>query len=200
MAAIWHTDNPGKWYASLIPMDSRYVMVERPTTRRGARDAVRRAPRFTPRKRLTSLARHANALPKMLLVRTGRAADEKWFAIPYPGSRLRRDGGRVDTGLAHLADRDVISLDGPGADEWVFTTERLAHIEVYTGERGLHCPRCKLEVCEGESVVACPGCGTLHHQDDAIAKPCWTYAPGCALCARDTSLADSAYAWTPDEL
>ena len=136
----------------------------------------------------------------MLLVRVGNAAAERWFAIVYPGVDLRLNGARVVTGLAGLADRDVMSLNGRGSDEWVFTTERLPEVLVYSGDPGLHCPRCKLPLELGQRVVTCPSCRAQHHQDETIAKPCWSYAPNCSHCAQGTSLTDPAYSWTPDEL
>ena len=50
-----------------------------------------------------------------------------------------------------------------------------------------------------ESVVECPQCGRVFHQNDAAgdsnAKQCWTYRPQC-LCSHPTSL--SGDTWRPE--
>jgi len=191
VANIWHVEESGDLSVSAVPDDSRYVVVDR------SRSQL--APRFTPRKRISGKTQ-IQAPARLLLVRTGHGVDERWFVLPYAGTRLRRNGARVGAGLSQLLDRDVFCFGAADADVWTFTTERLPSVEIFTGGDGLHCPRCKLELQHGGKVVACPECRGLHHQDEAAGKPCWTYAPTCAQCNRETRLTDAAYSWTPHDL
>jgi len=107
------------------------------------------------------------------------------------------NGREVSTSMAALRDRDVIS-SAAKASEWIFTTERLPQVTHFEGSEGGYCFRCKRPVVTGQDVVICPNCLAPYHQLET--QPCWTYASFCANCNRSTELANTRYAWTPDEL
>ena len=191
MAGMWHEDETGDWIESVVPHHTRYVVAE--TTRAGL------ALRLTARKRINPTSRFLGAANMLFLVRTGMANAENWFVLPGPATQLRLNGSPVTTGMAHLADKDVLAFESNPA-EHIFTTERLAVVECYAGAASLFCPRCKLPLVPGQNFVACPSCRVIHHQDESIDKLCWTYADGCANCYRDTGLTNPTYSWTPNAL
>lgn len=126
------------------------------------------------------------------------ASRPQWFALPHPAVALRCNGSRVVTRMAALQDRDVLTIRD---FTWVFTTEVLARVEqLEQVSPGAFCPRCKLPIEVGHSCVRCPGCQTLHHQDESIDKLCWSYAMTCAICDAPTSLSNPSYTWTPNAL
>jgi hypothetical protein len=105
-------------------------------------------------------------------------------------------GGRpLTTGVAVLADRDEIRVEGVG--RMFFSTEVLASVEPFPGsERTLFCPRCTLELVTGEPAVRCPQCRVWHHQ--RMDRECWTHTEACAMCSRPTAL-DQGFRWIPEE-
>ena len=189
MACIWWVDKSGGWTSTAIPQDSRYVLLEGP--------ASGSAPKLKPRRRIRR-ASGARAQPSALLVRTGMARSERWFLVPYPGTRLDLNGGEILGGVSALRHKDVFGPAG-SCKEWVFTTERHAHVESYRSDTEAYCVRCKLALKDGQRVVVCPSCFAIHHQDASLDLPCWTYADTCAQCSRGTRM-NNAYAWTPDDL
>ena len=194
MAKIWHSidgeaEEPGGWDQIPVPDAERYVLVEIQSGSSRPRVAVRQRLRPASLKKTGSV--------QFLLVRTGTARTERWFAVLFPAVSMMVNGNAVCTGLTMLADKDVISF-ASGQPEWVFTTERNACVEFYQGEPGLHCPRCKLPLEPGQPMVVCPGCSAVHHQLEH--RSCWTYAPTCALCDRATPLEEATCSWTPNEL
>jgi hypothetical protein len=133
-----------------------------------------------------------------------RAADlsgaDIWLAMQSPAGPLRVNGVRVDTGLRVLAHRDELRL-AAGGQLIFYSTESLAQVVVYepeTAEAPAHCPRCRRAIEPGTLAVLCPGpgCRVWHCQADE--SPCWTFAPGCALCQHPTDL-DAELRWVPGD-
>lgn len=129
------------------------------------------------------------------LVRRVAGPQETWALLCPPSSDARVNGERVPLGLAILADRDELRITGHPVR--FFSTETLAHVEVFPEGAGGFCPRCKQEITSGSVVVRCPGCGLCHHASDEL--PCWTYAGTCAGCTQDTAM-DAGFTWTPENL
>ena len=82
-----------------------------------------------------------------------------------------------------------------GARAWL-STERLAAVEPMKDESGPRCPRCSKAVEAGAASVRCPTCGAAYHQDER--KPCFGYAPQCAICSGETDL-EGGYRFSPPE-
>ena len=190
MAGIWYfNEATTAWDREPVSDDSRYLLVDMLPRRM--------KPRIAARKRLPR--RGAGAPHRFLLVRTGTARSERWFAVLFAEAGLMVNGQAVPGGLINLHDRDLLRFPAVGR-EWVFTTTRSARIETFDGETGTFCPRCKLPLEAGQAIVVCPDCGTIHHQDEGSELPCWTYAAACGQCHRATGFDDAASGWTPDEL
>ena len=108
---------------------------------------------------------------------------------------VRVNGWALTTGLRVLADKDEIRI-GDRASLF-YSSESVAEIETFPGsDREIFCPRCTLVIQKGQSVVRCPCCQLIHHQDAELG--CWVYAPGCASCSHPTAL-DAGFRWAPDE-
>lgn len=126
----------------------------------------------------------------------GSGPEASWVLVAAPGAApgLQVNGQALALGLRVLRDRDELSADGAS---WFFSTETLPRIEPFPGPDGAACPRCKIAIDPGQSVVRCVGCRVVYHQSEE--RPCWLYGETCALCGRPTAL-DRGYAWTPAEL
>ena len=140
-----------------------------------------------PNARLES---NANAC---LLVRV--AGHEQWAALVDEGADVLHNGARIAAGLRILEHRDALALAGAAA--MFFTTEALAHVELFADAAPVPCPRCRSDVRQGDPMVRCPSCRVVHHE--VTDRNCWTYAPTCALCSQPTAL-DAGLRWTPEEL
>ena len=135
-------------------------------------------------------------LTRPTLVRTDCASGaSRWVLIVPRESTLLHNGHAVTSGIRALAHRDSLALDVRAPV--FFSTEQRAAVEPFSGGATLRCPRCCADLVPGESSVKCPGCGVVHHE--APERPCWSYAPTCAVCAHATAL-DAELTWTPAEL
>lgn len=136
-----------------------------------------------------------------LLVRANRVDGpaepdgETWVALAGDRARLRINGEPLALGIAVLRHRDELRLGGDAP--FYFSTERPAEVQVYPHDDAPRCPRCAQAIGRDEPCVRCPGCGVRHHQRED--RPCWTYAPSCALCDQPTEL-DAGLRWTPEVL
>ena len=134
--------------------------------------------------------------PPIAIVRVQGDGAPQWVLVASSGvrRRVRVNGAPLLLGIRVLEERDELVL---GAAASFFSTETLPVVASFTGAEPVTCSRCKTAIAPGERSVQCPGCRTQYHQHDA--RPCWLYAPACALCGRATAL-DQPYAWTPAEL
>ena len=128
----------------------------------------------------------------VVLLRIGSGRD--WAALVPGDFPLTHNGQPVPAGLRVLAHGDLLAHAGSRA---FFSTEESACVEVFTGSEAIACPRCKLPIAPGQSVVRCPDCGVVHHQ--LVDRPCWNYAPNCSFCPRSTAL-DAGLRWSPESL
>lgn len=227
VAKIWYSNTHSRaasppasgpcldWQALEVPDDSRFVQVDllrnspEPRLRTRRRLRATRSPAAQPTADGSAAAgvrpgargrRSACRLAcRFLLVRTGDARAERWFAVLGQDVPLLVNGLPVRTGLVALSDRDLLSFAGDSR-ELAFGTRRDARIERFDGVADTYCPRCKLVLEAGQQVVACPECGAVHHQDEQAELPCWTYAQSCVHCDCPTDLDAPATLWTPDEL
>jgi hypothetical protein len=127
---------------------------------------------------------------------TGTRQD--WHLVAGESSGVVVNGYDLHGGFRTLQDKDEILIPGIGA--LFFSTERLAVIEpLPETARDVCCPRCRQMVPPGTPAVRCPGCGVWHHGElhASTNLSCWTYAPGCAMCAHPTPM-DTGYQWTPE--
>lgn len=137
--------------------------------------------------------------PAVLARRTGTDAgsQDEWFLFAAGRTRVWVNGDGLDLGVRALSDKDEIRVNGTTV--W-FSKDRQACIAPFPGiGRPCQCPRCSTEIQLGSAAVRCPGCSTYYHQDPDQEKPCWTYADGCGVCGRPTSLGDERV-WTPEDL
>lgn len=157
-----------------------------------------------PSWRMTPLEGGSHAFEESEQVTLFRAADRSgadiWVAMQSPGGPLRINGIAIAAGLRVLAHRDVLRL-GIGGPLHYYSTEALPQVVAYQAEPSeeqASCPRCRRAIEPGSPAVRCPGpqCGVWHCQSEA--SPCWTYAPGCALCQHPTDLA-GALRWVPGD-
>lgn len=134
------------------------------------------------------------ALVRCLALGAGENGGAGWVVVGIAAAA--RINGSVMTGLKVLDDRDELHL--PGAGRCYFSTERLAAVTAAPKSgRPLFCPRCKLEISPGSPAVECPVCSVWHHEVEK--RPCWSYAPECAVCRSDTDL-DRGFSWSPERL
>ncbi len=128
-------------------------------------------------------------------------ADKPGFALlTQPRLPVRVNGEPMATVLV-LEHRDEIRIEGQC---WCYSQHSRPQISVFhaePGHRPLKCALCSYPFAEGDTVVACPGCGRLYHQLDATsdrdAKHCYTYAPLCRFCQHPTDLSGSG-GWQPE--
>jgi len=146
--------------------------------------------------RLRSQRQKGKNQESAIIVRRQKAGEETWVLISRDTAHVRVNGLPLVIGMKVLQDRDQIRVDGVG--RMFFSTERLPHVEVFTGsEKAVFCPRCKSEILDGSRAVRCPQCEVWHHQSEEL--PCWTYSERCALCDQPTDL-NASYRWTPEGL
>jgi hypothetical protein len=116
----------------------------------------------------------------------------RWVVVGPPSLRVN---GEAVPGIAVLADRDAISVDG---EHYYFSAESLAEVVPFpVRDRSVLCARCRTEIAPGTAAVACPQCGAWYHQSDAL--PCRTYAPTCNGCPAATAL-DAGFRFSPEAL
>lgn len=140
-------------------------------------------------------------LPGLRVCRAGQQPSaipglpETWLLLSTHRDAVRVNGDPLLIGARVLHDRDEITAF---SRRYFFSTEKPPEIVTFrTAECGAaFCARCKKAMEDGQPAVACPACGTWHHQSEAM--PCWLYAKTCALCQQPTAL-DAGYQWTPDE-
>ncbi len=146
-----------------------------------------------------SLDRIPPAAPRgATLVPAGHPGRTEWHLLAGEASGIRVNGFEMAGGIRTLMDHDEIRV--PGAGTVFFSTERLAAVEPFPpteSGQAVSCPRCRQIIPAGEAAVQCPSCGIWHHGTEAL--PCWSYAPGCAMCGHPTPM-DTGYRWTPEAL
>jgi hypothetical protein len=121
----------------------------------------------------------------VLLLQSGH----EWVLLSVSGARVRVNGLPLMANISVLAGGDEIVLSD---NRMFFSTEVLAKIAPHAG-KVVRCPRCKLELKEGQSAVRCPACQAAHHE------ACWSYGSTCSICPAPTPL-DAGYQFTPEEL
>jgi hypothetical protein len=113
---------------------------------------------------------------------------------------VRVNGFAVVGGLRVLQHKDELVV---GTQRIFYSAESTPVVEVFQNAavRQPRCPVCRAELCDGQSVVRCPGCSRYYHQiggDEVTpAKPCWTYSPVCRFCEHPTSLSGDL-SWRPE--
>ncbi len=146
-----------------------------------------------PRPVADSLA--AGTAPTAIVLSARRGSPPPWVLIVKDSTPATVNAMPVVTGIRVLADRDEICIADVGL--LYFSTEVLPVIEPYPGgSRAAYCPRCKLQIEAGMPAVRCPECGVYHHQLEE--RPCYTYAPACAVCGAPAELG-AGYRWIPEE-
>lgn len=121
LAGIWHqADDSGEWSGITVPDGYRYIVV--------IFFGGRRAPGVQVRQRLHAPRFGERDADRLLLVRCCNGPTENWFALTYPGVGLSINRQPIGSGMALLADRDLISFP-PRVDQWVFTTESRARTD-----------------------------------------------------------------------
>jgi Zn finger protein HypA/HybF involved in hydrogenase expression len=137
-----------------------------------------------------------DALLGAALLKVGDPNGALWVIVAGSDQTVHVNEYPLLLGIRALEDRDRIWVSGVGS--FYFSTESLAAVECFSGAgQKFFCPRCKLEIEEGQTAVKCPQCSRWHHQTDEM--KCWTYTRHCALCPQPTSL-DAGYLWMPEEL
>jgi len=126
------------------------------------------------------------------LLRAGAAKPEAWVLLVAAARPDVRVNGSPVAGIRVLADRDEITV---GAARVFYSSELLASVQPFPGERPVTCPRCKEPIVPGTPAVRCPSCSVWHHQTPE--RPCWTYSPGCTNCGQPTDL-HAGFRWVPE--
>ncbi len=119
--------------------------------------------------------------------------DRNWLLLTSGDAPVSVNGHRVALGIVKLCDRDeIVSREGA---RLFFSTETQEKSEPFPGlETGsCICPRCRLEIAQDAPAVRCGICRVWEH------AACWTYAPTCATCSRETS-PDAGLTFNPEEL
>lgn len=138
----------------------------------------------------------SSAAAAALLLRSRSSDGDLWLLLALAPGRVALNGVPLQSGIRVLTDQDEISLGAAG--RMFFSTERLAAIQPCTSTHpDLRCARCRRPIPLQSDAVACPNCNVWHHQTERL--PCWTYAPGCALCGHASEL-NGVYRWTPEVL
>ena len=132
----------------------------------------------------------------------GAAAERQAALVVRPGVPARVNGRHLVGGLRVLDHQDEIRVRG---ESFFYSSEtRPAVVPFRLGRGGSRprCPRCRLELRDGEPSVCCPGCGRWYHEipqrEDVPAKPCFTYEGRCRLCSHPTALSGETL-WRPEE-
>jgi hypothetical protein len=150
---------------------------------------------------LTLGAEEAVPLPSseaaaVLLLRSRSSDGDLWLLLALTPGSVALNGVPLRSGIRVLTDQDEISL-GPGG-RMFFSTERRAAVQPCTSTNpDLRCARCRRPILPQSDAVACPNCTVWYHQTDR--RPCWTYAPVCAMCGHASEL-NGTYRWTPEVL
>lgn len=131
-----------------------------------------------------------------LLSRNKGSATGEYFLLLSPlGSSVCVSGAPLRAGCRLVRDRDSIRLGNHLA---FLSTETPPVVEPFhAGESPQFCPRCKATLEDGALACACPGCGSSYHASEA--RPCFDYAPTCAVCGHATVMSDE-FQWTPEAL
>jgi hypothetical protein len=126
-----------------------------------------------------------------ILLAAGRREARSWFVVVPHASAARVNGIPVP-GMRRLRHKDEIR--SPGLPRMYFSTEAVVEVVPFPGKEPVPCARCRKPIAPGAETVSCPDCRTWHHQSETW--PCWTYAPRCSACERDTS--STSLSWIPD--
>ena len=133
-------------------------------------------------------------LPQSCVI-TRAGASGSWVLLGRPDQHLVHNGATCLAGMRVLEHQDCIALEG--FETVYFSTEEELRIEPFTASAEASCPRCRRAILPGDPAVKCPSCGVFHHE--MADSNCWTYAPTCALCQRQTQL-DAGLQWSPAAL
>lgn len=181
MPYLWFVEEESRWEA--MPLSELPVDVGADVPR-----AVAAEPSSTGTKRVP-------IQKATLIVPVKDGACQTSVLIWSPDETVRVNGWALTTGLRVLADKDEIQIGD--RVPLFYSSESVAEIETFPGsDREIFCPRCTLAIQKGQSVVRCPNCQLIHHQD--VELGCWVYAPGCASCSYPTAM-DGGFRWAPDE-
>ena len=110
------------------------------------------------------------------------------------------NGSPVIGNLALLAHQDELELPSL---RLAYSAHRQPEVTLYESSADApsrRCPVCRKAVKQGDSVVVCPGCARVYHQQpsdgnsDEVA--CWTYSAECAFCGHPTDLSGQS-CWSP---
>jgi hypothetical protein len=113
-----------------------------------------------------------------------------WVLLAPPGAA--NINGREILGISILRHRDHLQI---ASRQLLFSTERLAKVEPFTGAADVCCGRCTRQIAPKSPSVRCPKCGIFHH--GSAEDPCWEYAPQCSVCDCKTDLR-AGFSFTPE--
>ncbi len=131
---------------------------------------------------------------RILRAKSSASDQPEWVCLAGRGVTI--NGERLVTGARVLADRDEIVM--PEGERVYFSTESKAEIQPLPHGLGeVFCARCKKTIDPGSPAVACPQCGSWHHQTEELG--CWNYIEKCSLCPQATAL-DADFQFNPGDL
>jgi hypothetical protein len=130
------------------------------------------------------------------LVRCLLGGKERWAVVMSPRTIMNINGINMPMlGMHIVNDKDRAKLVGAS---FFFSSEKLARVETRSANAGAAvCARCRGPIAPSAEIVACPACGSLHHETQTL--PCFSYAETCAVCLGPTAL-DGAYRFFPGDL
>ncbi|MFQ6103287.1 MAG: RING finger protein [Candidatus Glassbacteria bacterium] len=121
---------------------------------------------------------------------------KKRFALIGSGV-FRVNGKRIRAGIRVLKHKDDIMI---GRSHVYYSAQSLVRAEPFRpreqGSRRISCPVCGDAIEEGQTIVRCPQCQILYHQQED--RACWSSIPECATygCGCLTQLYDQKL-WIP---
>ena len=109
-----------------------------------------------------------------------------------------------------IEDRDEIRVGSADGGLFLYAAFDEPQVEQFEGaaDYEVRCPRCRLQLKDGDHVVRCPACHSAHHtlagapeagaskDDGRTWLPCDVYADECGGCER----LRSSMLWQPEEL
>jgi hypothetical protein len=139
---------------------------------------------------------------RIALARFGGGTDVSVALVAQPDLSVFVNGVRIAGGLKILEHRDEIAVAG---ERFLYSEESLPEITSFQAEPGarlLRCSLCRGLIGDGMTVVRCPRCLRLFHQNDAgpdaPERHCWTYSERCRHCGHPTGLLGESL-WSPEK-
>ena len=179
MAQIFSLDPTGSWSVTPVPTEPVQLAGIHPVDMRPLSEGV------------VNDSRHPE-------IHRGEYAGKAVWVLLIPAQFSIWVNGRRTGHIRVLRHRD--SIWWPGADAAFFSTEKLAKVEIYPGHsERLDCPRCKKPILEGNQIVVCHGCSTIHHMepDPPLRLNCWTYSDHCGACPYSSDMS-GGLRWVPE--